>query len=974
MPRAFLRHRRALLLALLLLGLTVAVCAAREHVDGFDGDQISWKLTHDKSLHVLAHRRHHTTAYHGSGSENIVVETSLPLALLQLEQPLPPSRVIEELRLSLWVRSNRDGATLAVRVVFPRQKDPRTDAPLAVLVEGDSYTKPGTWQKLECRDVEKKLNQKLPLLRRQVFSGAARPSVAGGDLDRRDWYVDRAVVSMSTGRGTTEIFLDELKLGPVTSPLPEGAIQQVAAQQEATANPEVKFRLDRLQFNGKEFVPLMIPYHGEQPADLAGVRLNVAWVPDYRDQGLLQNLRKHGLGVMAMPPRASSSTGGLLDESHASLAPFGDETANILFWNLGTRISGDARRELAAWAEQVRNADRRLQRPLVADVAAQERSYSRQVPMLGTSRHFLHTTVGFKEFRNWLIERRNLAQPGTFLWTWIQTEPLLATADARRVLQASPVVVEPEQIRLQVYAALSAGCRGIGYWTNSALDGDRPGSLERKLMLTQLNMELELLSPWIATGVLQKETPFTAENPQLGKLNQLNLLFGGGEDAGTKNQALLKERINQFERNARLPLELEAATIRSNEYGLLLLPVWYGDGAQYVPGQLAANNAKIIVPGVPTSSSAWEVSTTGIHNLNPKPMTGGRQITLEKFDLTSAVIFTSNHELIAALRQKMESLREKSAQTCLELARAKLERVIDVDRALHQLGVGQSDAPQIFAAAHVEIDKAQTAFQRHDFHGSRLFSQNAMQLLRILQNVYWIDAVRAGKLYQPVSSPHTVCFQTLPDHWRMIARLGRSPNSTDKNLLRSGDFENFETMIAEGWKHQQTPLEGVRAAAELYPRPHQGNYSLRLVALPDTGQEAPLFVEERPVTVTTPPVAVRKGQLVYIGGWLKVVTDTVGNLDGVLLYDSLAGPSGALRWKKIAEWQHFELLREVPESTDLTVTLTLTGLGEAYFDDLQIIPHDPDSTVSLPNKKPPPRFPLTAPLDLLKRIPGVGAK
>jgi hypothetical protein len=47
-----------------------------------------------------------------------------------------------------------------------------------------------------------------------------------------------------------------------------------------------------------------------------------------------------------------------------------------------------------------------------------------------------------------------------------------------------------------------------------------------------------------------------------------------------------------------------------------------------------------------------------------------------------------------------------------------------------------------------------------------------MQLLRILQHAHWSDA--AHRLYSPVSSPHTLCFQTLPDHWNMIARFGRT--------------------------------------------------------------------------------------------------------------------------------------------------------------------------------------------------------
>src|SRR4029077_5580903 len=129
------------------------------------------------------------------------------------------------------------------------------------------------------------------------------------------------------------------------------------------------------------------------------------------------------------------------------LAPFGPETAPILFWYMGTQIQPESRREMAIWLEQVRNADRGFKRPLMGDVAGLERTYSRQLSMLGLHRAAVHTAFSPRNYRDWLIERRNLAQPGSFLWTWVQTEAPLSAAEARESAGGHPPIVEARENR-----------------------------------------------------------------------------------------------------------------------------------------------------------------------------------------------------------------------------------------------------------------------------------------------------------------------------------------------------------------------------------------------------------------------------------------------------------------------------------------------------------------------------------------------
>lgn len=218
---------------------------------------------------------------------------------------------------------------------------------------------------------------------------------------------------------------------------------------------------------------------------------------------------------------------------------------------------------------------------------------------------------------------------------------------------------------------------------------------------------------------------------------------------------------------------------------------------------------------------------------------------------------------------------------------------------------------------------------------------------------------------------HTICFQTLPDHWRLVSRLGRSRLKNDANLLQTGGFEDIDAMVADGWKHTQNELEGIRAMAELYPASREGNYSLRLVAVPEIGREPSAIIQRSPVTVVTPPLPVNQGQIVHVGGWVRVVAAVTGSLDGAMLYDNQLGPSRALRWHETSNWRRFEIIRTVQESGDFKLTMELTGLGEVQFDDVRVVPHSPRSQMAKAPDCPAPQTPSlrSRAWELFERLP-----
>lgn len=936
------------------------------HAKFDDTSQVSWQVRIDSSQAKKKwHVRNTTVPHEGAACEHLQIATGNLGSLIELSHPLPSSRIINELTVSLWLKSNRRGTRIGLEAVLPHQIDPETGLMARIYLIGDTYTDEGKWQQLRCTTTDTLVNQSLGLLR-------GRSKLR--QVDTREMYVERVLIVTRSSSDQIEFLLDDLKLSPIVHPN-QTILQTAAALNKQHSKPIVEFLLDRIEIQGQPMFPRMSRFHGESLKELKQAGLNVVWAPQFDDYEFLSQLQSHGLWAMATPPRPQDEHGKFLASRDATLIPFDEQSAPIIFWNLGTRIPGNQWDDLRSRVGQIQSADQQFKRPIMADVLGKERRFSREVSMIGSSPHILNSDISLLEYRDTLIDKTRIA-PGRFLWTWIQTEPTSANVRWRSSSNKSPIIIEPEQIRLQTYATLSAGCRGSGYWTTTRLDDiTAPGALERKLAIRQLNMEIDLIEHWLATGTVISHVPFRLKQRESPRIKQLSAAF---KNSGTKRllrDELLAEREIQLQREKETAEELQAAIIHS-EYGTLILPVWYRSGAQFVPDQMAGNDATIVIPGGNVSASVWELSTTEIKNLNRKRVNGGVEITIPKFDMTSIIIMTSDQGLINKLRKKIATLSQSSAETSVQLCRAKLERCQKTNTELVDLGASQiarMDGPAILRRAHQLAKQAETALANHDYHAARTHARDSRQMLRILQRSQWNEATRT--LSSAITSPYTVSYSTLPDHWRMIEQIGRSAKNIESNMLRSGDFEDIDTMVVERWKHEQNAIEGTETIAELYPRDKKsGDFSLRLLAAPLNRNQIPAQIEGPLVRVTTPPLAVRSDQIVHITGWIKVSTSITGNQQGATFQDSIMGPGGALHWNAQSEWQKIDLIREVPQSENLILTMSLNGLGSILFDDLRVIAYTPEPKLYQQTKDtetPLSTKPtgVSAKLNLLKKLP-----
>jgi hypothetical protein len=144
-------------------------------------------------------------------------------------------------------------------------------------------------------------------------------------------------------------------------------------------------------------------------------------------------------------------------------------------------------------------------------------------------------------------------------------------------------------------------------------------------------------------------------------------------------------------------------------------------------------------------------------------------------------------------------------------------------------------------------------------------------------------------------------------------------------------------MLDAGWHTFSHAGERVTATATISPRdPHGGQSCLRLSAIPIDRANSTGAIESAPLWATTPGIAVRRGEVVRFSGWLRVVKQVTGSVDGLMVVDSLGGPALAHRVRDAGGWQRFSLVRAAPADGAASLTFALTGLGVVEIDDVAV--------------------------------------
>ncbi len=897
-------RRLAVIIGAMVVGLALASSPATSiHRDGFEGGQVRFRrgqatVKSREEAHAITQQHAHTapaSEYIKIAAEDASRELN---PYLHYVYATPHAPINDETAASIWVRASRPGVQLLARVVLPKERDPaNVGSPLTVLVPGEKSTLAGgRWQRLELRQFSKLAAEERQRLRTRLNK----------DVDISEAYVDQLVLNLHAGPGPMEVWIDDLEISPVPAPTPD-ALPSVRSEARSKAAPgppppgvrpigpaPVEFQRDQLRVNNRSVLFRGIRHTDTPLKALRDAGINTLFFPDAMPPAVAAEATKLGFWLVPNVPIEG-------DGAAREIARMAGDDA-VLAWYLGDWRTTDQRDAVIRTATAVRAAD--PQRPIACDVREDFWNYSRSIDLVGSHRWPLFTSLDMSKYRDWLAQRRNLCRPNSFTWSWVQTHLPEWYLDVVRPARtpagfSQPVGPHPEQIRVLTYLSIASGAKGVAYYSDRALSDAQQGR-DRLLQIALLNQELSLLEPLLVTAV---DTPTWIDTS--------------------------------------VP-QVKAAVFRS-ERGVLVLPIWLGEGTQYVPEQGAITKLVVTVPQVPVGTQAWDVTPGEVRSLMVERVVGGTQVTLPEFDHTAAIVFTADTSptgLVVRWQDLVRRMGPNAAQWNYDLADVTLRKVETIQKEMTKLGVALPDSELLLKASRDSIQRAKAAWEASDYRTAYREAQRAQRPLRVLARDQWKSLLKG--MDPPTASPFGVSYFSLPQHVALIRQIaGSSPRD---NLLPDGDFENGKDSPA-GWQIVLNTLDDVELIAKPIDEAAVGKRALQLQVkpkAPPAGQQPPpppQALERTFLGAESAPVRLTPGSLVRISFQVKVPTPITASADGLVVYDSAAGEALGVRIAgPLPQWKRYTLYRQVPTDGEIRVVAALTGIGTAMIDDVRIEP------------------------------------
>jgi hypothetical protein len=915
--------------ALLALALVAVRPATGQQMiqEGFEARDPIWVKGPSDSPHKEAAHRLDPDAHSGQRSEYFELQAE-PGSYIHYTYDIGRGPIGEDFNASIWVKGNRAGFQLLARVVFPRERDPRNpDQPLTAMLPGDKYQRVGRWEQLRINNPARLLREQQQLLRMNLQR----------EVIVTDAYVDQLLLNLYAGPGETKLWADDMEVGPVIemrSPTTRGAGQTTARRRPSS----ILLSGRQLVVDGQRFFLLGIRHSGTPLRVLREAGFNAVWLDETTPSGLIEDAVRLGFLVVPTvhPPGLPGPSGGPVEGQLTSREVFGRKVArfldqqDILCWDLGGQLLAEQSTMVARTAQAFDAVD--PHRPMAADVRDGFKSYTRTVDrlMVGVHRWPLMTTLSMTGYRDFLMQRRRLvaeAKPDTFCWTWIQTHlpdwfTTVAYDRPTGIAQAStnaagqgpgaaggePLGPHPEQIRLLAYTAVGCGYHGLGFWSDRAL-ADSQNGRDRLLALAVLNQEFQMLEPLLVAA---------------------------------KEPTWIKTSHNYV-----------MAAVMRTEKAVLALPVWVGPDSQFVPSQGAVAELDLTVPMVPANSQAWQVSPGLVRTYPCERVMGGVKVTLHDFDLTSAVVFTSDlgrDGLVVRFQEMQRAKRALASQWTCDQAEEELKKALQVNAELEKMGHAMPDGDKLVAKARDCLQKSARHRRDGEYTEACNDAQIAMRTVRVLMRGHWDEATRG--LATPVASPYLVSYFTLPRHWQFVEEISRLRPSA--NVLPDGDFESPPERVPPGWLVEEgTSLDDVEVKVRrVADSPLEGKQCVKLEVAPRSKLLPPSVLERTFLRLNSPAVHLPPGTLVRISVAVRVPDPIKGSPDGAMIFESTCGEPFAVRLPggtpESVLWKRYTLFRRVPDSGTVNVTLGLSGMGSVFFDDVRIEPLVPGGQTAPP--------------------------
>jgi hypothetical protein len=991
--------------------------------DGFESAQPSWQREYtDGAINLRAQDRSLRAAHRGKLAEHFQFETTSGNQFF-VSYATPRVPVSDDLSVSVFVRANRGRVRIFGRVVLPADIDPDTKAPSFVMVPGTIFDQPDRWQKLEVVHM-------LPTIERlaRVLRASSRRPVR---LDGA--YVERVVLNLLDSPGQSEVFIDDLEISPVPEELlaawsksqsngglsaakREGAL---AADRPDRARGRVRLERNLLEKQGSQhrfvpWFPTAVDAPGANPIELRRAGFDVLGDDGRMDPERLKPLADSGVLIMKRLPGATSTEGprSLLDQ--ITSYPL---RQSVAFWHIGDRLGRqreikNREEELARFRESlaaIRSLDDDDSHLVTANVDGELTLFARApsgLDIIGIQPRMWATAQNFLESYEYLHQRRLLtvrSNLGGFFWAWI---PATTPPDVIRNIWGDNTPpawgippVQPEQLRLMTYLALSEGYRGLGFLGDADLTSTQGPGRALLIEMSFLNLEIDICEQILA----ENDTPIP-----------MYPVFDPDPPPIPSNAVQLPTKKPQRKPELKPRGELRGAAVALRDRkGSLLLVGDYSAWSQFQPGQMAVDQV-VITPVLPAGSQAFEISPGEVKVLTPERVPGGRRFTMEEFDTTSLILCTGDLGLYERARAIVDGLRHIAVPLAIEQAEIMHNAVTEthgrltadghqfrskVDLKMRRLaGIEKPppDVPDLLTQSMEYIKSARDASARQDYAVAWAESQRAKRTLRIVMRGYWDQAweafTRAAESINPdgpkpedeapkrveqnpkvkldaplqllpTSCPPCISFYTLPEHYIWVDWIkGRPGYRFGPNRVPSGNFEDPDAVTADGWVDVSYQMDGIVAKittvsraeangkAVAKNRPNRDQLSpdnanskrvVKLEVLPEKQEELdtilPKFFDFPVAAIRSPPIPVEANNLIRISVLVKRPYQSASGLGGIIVRDSIGGEQFQYRSSgPLPSFSRVVLFRKAPADGTFNVTLGLAGYAEAYFDDFRV--------------------------------------
>lgn len=664
--------------------------------------------------------------------------------------------------------------------------------------------------------------------------------------------------------------------------------------------------------------PRLITWQGEPLIILKQTGFNGIWVTGSVSADLLRESKRVGLWVVAPPPVSDSHAAeqvvpfGPYPSSHAA-SPEGWE--QLLAWNLGHQLGRGALPRVRQTAEYIRTLTWRQDAPCVAHVLDGTREMSRLCDILVFERPLWEEGLTLTNWASWLRLRSELARPGTPFWGGIPVHlPPWVREQLQLVGLGEHADYEPSwtAVRSAALVAVGVGARGLVFTTAGRVDGNDPGSQFRRMVLQLLQLELEMLEPFLAGGTLV--------NSEL------------------KSPEGFRAALFRTERARLVVLVPEASALEARDAGT----------AGWV-------ELTFTIPGVPEAYRAYLLLPGSVRPVRHRRTAGGIQVSIDQYILGAHILLTNEPTVLAAMSERATQvgptasslLRHLTAQCLVRRGSATADgKFLPASTPEQKTSVREK--------AQAWLRQCDDRFRLADYAEAWVAAQQAYRVLLAGPVGPFPSSISGSTSTTIISHPVGCVFPGNERHLNGGAsRRGFRENGEE--LLVGCDFEDLSLLVQLGWRHYLNPSEPAAGQVLLSAQAaYRGQSGLELRAEPASGAASQPLLESPPLWLVSPPLSPPPGGWVVISMWVRIPEEIRGSIDGLIIADSYGGLPMGVRLRKTTGWQRVELHRRVPNNRSLEVLITLSGYGVAFVDEMTVnwVPDEVPRASVLPDVDP----------------------